>query len=181
MAIQLFELCGADPARRFSPYCWRSHLALAHKGLTIETIPWRFTDRAAIGAHGAQKVPVMLDNGRAIVDSWVIAEYLEDTYPDRPSLFGGMKLEAVTADRAERVKGFRDSLMPLRIALRSAPFLHGDKPGYADMIVFGGFQWARCVSAFPLLTQDDAVYAWRERMLDAYGGIARAAPAYAEA
>jgi glutathione S-transferase len=49
------------------------------------------------------------------------------------------------------------------------------------MIVFGGFQWARCVSAFPLLTQDDAVYAWRERMLDSYGGIARAAPAYAEA
>jgi glutathione S-transferase len=92
-----------------------------------------------------------------------------------------MKLEAVTADRAERVKGFRDSLMPLRIALRSAPFLHGRAPGYADMIVFGGFQWARCVSAFPLLTQDDAVYAWRERMLDSYGGIARAAPAYAEA
>ena len=59
MAIQLFELCGADPARRFSPYCWRSRLALAHKGLAVETIPWRFTDRAAIGAHGAQKVPVM--------------------------------------------------------------------------------------------------------------------------
>jgi glutathione S-transferase len=100
--------------------------------------------------------------------------------PDREKRFG-MKLESVTADRADRVKGFRDSLMPLRIALRSAPFLHGDKPGYADMIVFGGFQWARGVSAFPLLTQDDAVYAWRERMLDAYGGIARAAPAYAEA
>jgi glutathione S-transferase len=232
MAIQLFELCGADPARRFSPYCWRSRLALAHKGLAVETISWRFTEKDAIGAHGAQKVPVMLDNGRTIIDSWVIAEYLEDTYPDRPSLFGGtgghalarfinawgdavlhagiarlvvsdivqhlapedaayfvpdrekrfgMKLEAVTADRAERVKGFRDSLMPLRIALRSAPFLHGDTPGYADMIVFGGFQWARCVSAFPLLTQDDAVYAWRERMLDAYGGIARAAPGYAEA
>ncbi|MFN7307750.1 MAG: glutathione S-transferase family protein, partial [Acetobacteraceae bacterium] len=89
MAIQLFELCGADPARRFSPYCWRSRLALAHKGLAVETIPWRFTEKAAIGAHGAQKVPVMLDNGRAIIDSWAIAEYLEGTYPDRPSLFGG--------------------------------------------------------------------------------------------
>jgi glutathione S-transferase len=100
--------------------------------------------------------------------------------PDREKRFG-MKLEAVTADRAERVKGFRDSLMPLRIALRSAPFLHGDAPGYADMIVFGGFQWARCVSAFPLLAQDDSVHAWRERMLDAYGGIARATPAFAEA
>ena len=26
---------------------------------------------------------------RAVVDSWTIANYLEDTYPDRPSLFGG--------------------------------------------------------------------------------------------
>ena len=74
MAIQLFELCGADPARRFSPYCWRSRLALAHKGLAVETISWRFTEKDAIGAHGAQKVPVMLDNGRTIIDSWVIAE-----------------------------------------------------------------------------------------------------------
>ncbi|MFM7689412.1 MAG: glutathione S-transferase family protein, partial [Alphaproteobacteria bacterium] len=32
-----------------------------------------------------------------------------------------------------------------------------------------------------LLAEDDAVYAWRERMLDAYGGIARAAPAFADA
>ena len=54
MAIQLFELGGADPARRFSPYCWRSRLALAHKGLAVETIPWRFTEKDAIGAHGAQ-------------------------------------------------------------------------------------------------------------------------------
>jgi hypothetical protein len=34
-------------------------------------------------------VPVLLDGDRAVVDSWTIANYLEDTYPERPSLFGG--------------------------------------------------------------------------------------------
>ena len=40
MTLKLFELVGADPTRPFSPYCWRTRMALAHKGLTAETIPW---------------------------------------------------------------------------------------------------------------------------------------------
>jgi len=32
---------------------------------------------------------VIEDGDRVIGDSWAIANYLEDTYPDRPSLFGG--------------------------------------------------------------------------------------------
>ncbi|HEY0236773.1 MAG TPA: glutathione S-transferase family protein, partial [Afipia sp.] len=28
MTRQLFELCGSDPARVFSPYCWRIRMAL---------------------------------------------------------------------------------------------------------------------------------------------------------
>jgi hypothetical protein len=39
---------------------------------------------------------------------------------------------------------------------------------YADYIMFGAFQWARVVSPFKLLTEDDPVYAWRERLLDAF-------------
>jgi len=232
MAITLYDLCGADPARRFSPYCWRTRLALAQKGLATETIPWRFTDRDALARHGAEKVPVILDGGRAVADSWTIAEYLEDTYPDRPSLFGGpggralarflngwadavmlggiarlivsdipallapedaayfvasrekrfgMPLAAVTADRDTRVLAFRESLVPLRLSLRHTPFLHGDAPGYGDAIAFGPLQWARCCSPFPLLLPDDPLHGWRERMLDAHGGIARAAPAFAGA
>ena len=33
-------------------------------------------------------MPVIRDGERVIHDSWVIAEHLEDTYPQRPSLFG---------------------------------------------------------------------------------------------
>ena len=32
---------------------------------------------------------MLLDDDKAVVDSWVIANYLEDTYPEQPSLFGG--------------------------------------------------------------------------------------------
>jgi glutathione S-transferase len=112
MAIQLFELCGAGSGAAFQPYCWRSRLALAHKGLAVETIPWRFTEKAAIGAHEAQKVPVMLDNGRAIIDSWVIAEYLEDTYPERPSLFGGAGGQAL----ARFINAWGDAVLHAGIA-----------------------------------------------------------------
>src|SRR3954469_13150275 len=89
MALKLFELVGTDETRPFSPYCWRTRMALAHKGLGAESIPWRFTEKDAIRPHQSEKVPVLLDDDKAVVDSWVIANYLEDSYPDRPSLFGG--------------------------------------------------------------------------------------------
>ena len=89
MSLKLFELVGTDASRPFSPYCWRTRMALAHKGLSAETIPWCFTDKQAIAPHGSEKVPVLLDGDTAVVDSWTIANYLEDSYPDRPSLFGG--------------------------------------------------------------------------------------------
>src|ERR1700676_1642359 len=89
MALKLFERVGTDEARPFSPFCWRTRMALAHKGFGAESIPWRFTEKEAISQHKSEKVPVLLDGDKAVVDSWVIANYLEDTYPDRPSLFGG--------------------------------------------------------------------------------------------
>ena len=89
MTLRLFELVGTDKSRPFSPFCWRTRMALAHKGLSAETIPWCFTEKDAIAPHGSEKVPVLLDGDTSVVDSWTIANYLEDTYPDRPSLFGG--------------------------------------------------------------------------------------------
>ncbi len=65
----LYDLAAADPDRRFSPYCWRIKLALAHKGLAVETLPWRFTDRDAIAMSGQDKVPVLVDGGRVVCDS----------------------------------------------------------------------------------------------------------------
>jgi glutathione S-transferase len=89
MAIIMHDLAGADPALRFSPYCWRTRMALAHKCLVVETIPWRFTEKAALAFSGQGRVPVIRDGDRVVSDSWAIAEYLEASYPDRPSIFGG--------------------------------------------------------------------------------------------
>jgi glutathione S-transferase len=88
MSIILYDLAGADPDLRFSPYCWRTRFALAHKGLPVETIPWRFTDREVIAFSGQAKVPVIRDDANVVFDSWAIAEYLEQLVP-APTLFGG--------------------------------------------------------------------------------------------
>lgn len=64
-------------------------MALAHKQLTPECVPVPFTDKETIAFSGQDRVPVLLDDGKAISDSWNIACHLEERYPDRPSLFGG--------------------------------------------------------------------------------------------
>jgi len=89
MSLKLFELVGTEAARPFSPFCWRTRMALAHKGLSAETIPWCFTERDAIAPHNSEKVPVLIDGETSVADCWAIATYLEDRHPDRPSLFGG--------------------------------------------------------------------------------------------
>ncbi len=86
--LRLFDLAGADDDLRFSPNCWRTRLALAHKGLPVETVAWRFTEKDAIAKSGQGKVPVLVAGEKWLYESWDIAEYLEDTYPDRPALFG---------------------------------------------------------------------------------------------
>ncbi|HZT50556.1 MAG TPA: glutathione S-transferase N-terminal domain-containing protein, partial [Stellaceae bacterium] len=79
--LQLYDLAAAEPDRRFSPYCWRARMALAHKGLEVETIPWRFTEKERLAPTGQGRVPVLVDGERWVWDSWAIAEYLEDRYP----------------------------------------------------------------------------------------------------
>jgi glutathione S-transferase len=96
MTIKLYELAGAEDNRRFSPYCWRVRFALEHKQLEFETVACRFTDKHVIAFSGQDKVPVLVDGDEIVSDSWAIACYLEQTYPDRPSLFGGSAGQALS-------------------------------------------------------------------------------------
>lgn len=230
MAIQLYDLAGAESERRFSPYCWRIKMALAHKGLEVQTIPWRYSDKPKLVALANwERVPVILDRGKPVADSWAIANYLEGTYPDRPSLFGGavgvaaarfvnswadsilnaatsrvvlldilshleagdrayfresrekrfgMTLEAYAADRDRHLTAVRQALEPIRLTLAGQPFLGGAAPLYSDYIVFGTMQWARAISPVRLIEPSDPIEAWRERLLDAFNGLARNAPGY---
>ncbi|MDE1906025.1 MAG: glutathione S-transferase N-terminal domain-containing protein [Rhodospirillales bacterium] len=95
MTRQLYDLTAAD-GTRFSPYCWRVKLALAHKNLKYETIPWHFTEKEALAASGQEKVPVLQDGANIVSDSQIIADYLERTYPNEESLFGDAPARALT-------------------------------------------------------------------------------------
>ncbi len=90
----------------------------------------------------------------------------------------GCTLEEAHARRAGVLPRFRARLDPVRASLRAYPFLCGRMPAYADFIVFSHFQWARCVSPYRLLDEDDPVHRWRERMLDLFDGLARGEPGY---
>jgi glutathione S-transferase len=225
----LYELAGAED-RRFSPFCWRARMALAHKGLEAKFEPCGFGEiKAKVGFSGHDRVPVLQDGARAIPDSWAIARYLEDSYPDRPSLFGGtagmglarfvndwtdrtvhpalarlvtpdvydhvspedrdyfkksretrfaMSFEQMRSERPKHVPNWMTALAPLKATFEKQQFLTGEIAGYADYILFGAFQWARCTSPFQLLDPDDPIYAWRERMLNLFDGLARKADGY---
>jgi glutathione S-transferase len=96
MAIILYDLAGAEADRRFSPFCWRTKMALAHKELVVETIPWRFTEKDKLPQPNGGRVPVIVDGDRVVHDSSAIAAYLEERYADRPSLFGGQAGRGLT-------------------------------------------------------------------------------------
>ncbi|CAL8468105.1 g7644 [Coccomyxa elongata] len=232
--ISIYELEGG-PNQFFSPFCWAARFAVAHKGLPIETIRWKFKEGDKIAFSNQGLVPVIVDgnkDGKWVNDSWAIAKYLEETYPDRPSLFGGpqgeaaalfvqkwfqtggplgalfkivildiykaqtpdlqpwfretreakfgVKLEEFSVGEAG-VPDFQKALEPLRQLLAEYPYLGGkDGPSYADHFVAGMFMLAYAVSSVKLLEKDDVIYAWRERMMAAYGGIGKNAVGHPE-
>jgi glutathione S-transferase len=93
--LELWELGGRDDCR-FSTYSWRTRLALHHKGLAFTVHPVSVSDKAAIAFSGQDKVPILKQGDRVIFDSWAIALYLEQQFPERPSLFGGVVGETLT-------------------------------------------------------------------------------------
>jgi len=228
MALRLYEL-RILKERSLSPYVWRARLALAHKGLEADLVPIGYGEKHRLAFSGQDRVPVLVDGERAVSDSWNIASYLEEAYPDRPSLFGGPQgralslfvnrwadtvqnatlapllapdsydhvppadrpyfaesrharygrsIDELRADPAGKIARIREMLEPVRQTLARQPFLTGERPGYADYIVFGGFQWARTISRHVLLAPDDPVHAWRGRILGLFDGLAGRAAGY---
>ena len=97
----------------------------------------------------------------------------------KPWKLFGKALEIIVRNRDERLPRFQKLLNPLRTTLKKQDFVAGESPGFSDNIVFGAFQWARCISEFSLLNADDSVYYWREKMLNLHDGLAKNAVGYA--
>ena len=199
--ITLYDLV-FDRDLRPSPFCWRTKLAMKHKGLAWRDEPMGFIEK--------QKI--------AFADSTTIALHLEDTYPDRPlfpndpakayarfvngwadTAINPLLFQLVIGDLVETVRpqdrayivesrgkrlgttdfaafqrnarekgpaALRAALEPARRVLKEQPFLSGSTPAYADHILYGSLLWPHTISPdYELLDKDDAVYAWRDRML----------------
>jgi glutathione S-transferase len=85
----------------------------------------------------------------------------------------GLSLEQMTERRPEYVQALDTALIPLRVCLRRQSWVAGRAPAYADYSIFGVFQWARVISPEDLLTTEDPVFEWREKMLDQFDGLGR--------
>ncbi|MQW47391.1 glutathione S-transferase family protein [Sinorhizobium meliloti] len=222
MTRKLYALSGTDTSRPFSPHVWKTKLSLAHKGLTFDIAPVGFTEIPRLEQGATKIVPLLRDGEKLVSDSFDIALYLEEAYPDRPPLLSGEGGKAMArfvegwsqttlhpaigriaimdihdsldpidrayfrASREERfgrpleavaeagrgdLETFSAKLEPIRHMLKFQPFLGGDRPLFADYIVFGALQWARIVSPHRLLAAGDVVTDWFERCLDLHDGL----------
>ena len=66
----------------------RVALALAHKGLKVESVWVPFGERTEVRkVSGQDLVPVLVDDGKVVIDSMEIVRYLEERFPDTPRLY----------------------------------------------------------------------------------------------
>ena len=135
------------------PYCARVRIVLAEKDVEFEVVEIDLSDRPRwlYEKNATGRVPVLEEDGRAIPESVVIMEFLEERFPEPPLL------PADAADRAlARLRIFRDdeltdpyyalrrgdegaateldaALGRLDAALAERPYLGGSEYGLADI------------------------------------------------
>jgi glutathione S-transferase len=105
-----------------SPFCHKVKIVMAEKNLTYETVEVPRTDkRELIQISGQEAVPVLVDDGKVIVDSTFISKYLEETYPEPriyPQKEADLGLALMIEDWADEVfcatrrQAFFESLKP---------------------------------------------------------------------
>ncbi|KAL0095699.1 hypothetical protein J3Q64DRAFT_1711331 [Phycomyces blakesleeanus] len=96
-SIKLYDL----PLRNFEGKCWsyntlKARVSLNIKGIPFDTVWVPFSQISTVipkltKSTKTPTVPIIVDTSKNFViqDSWKIAQYLEATYPDAPSLFHG--------------------------------------------------------------------------------------------
>ncbi|MCR9178065.1 MAG: glutathione S-transferase family protein [Alphaproteobacteria bacterium] len=160
MTIILYDLCGKN-GKRFSPFGWRTRMALAHKGLEHHVELVKFTEKSKVEFSGQKLVPVLKDEDNVVSDSFAIAEYLEDAYPDRPSLFGSSEGRGM----AKAINNFVD----MTIMVHMGNMIVADVSGHVDpacLDYFTSSREARFGKPLPEVQvgRDDRVVAFRKTL-----------------
>ena len=83
--ITFYDLQHASGATT-SPFVWATKYALKHKGFDLDVVDGGFTGIMDRTGGRSERLPAIVDDGHWVLDSWAIAEYLDQTYPDRPTL-----------------------------------------------------------------------------------------------
>lgn len=91
--IKLYDL-NLEAGCTISPFTWAHKYALAHKQLDVEIVPGGFTSLKERTGGKSDYHPCIQDGDEWVLESFksgefIVADYLEKTYPDRPSLFRG--------------------------------------------------------------------------------------------
>jgi RNA polymerase-associated protein len=136
------------------PYCARTRIVLAEKGVPYETVVVDLSDRPAwLLEHNPPdgRVPVLEEDGWVLPESAVVDEFLDERFPEPPLMpvdpaeraaarlvvfrfddlgkpyYALRRRESGAAERLERALAGIDTL------LRAAPFLTGRAFGLADI------------------------------------------------
>ena len=83
--ITLYDLQLASGCT-ISPFVWATKYAIAHKGFELDIVPGGFTGIMERTGGKTERLPAIVDDGEWVLDSWIIAEYLDAQYPARPTL-----------------------------------------------------------------------------------------------
>jgi glutathione S-transferase len=94
-SITLYDLQLASGCT-ISPFVWATKYAVAHKGFDLDIVPGGFTGIMERTGGKTERLPAIVDEGRWVLDSWGIVEYLDETYPDRPLLVPHQSVAVLT-------------------------------------------------------------------------------------
>ena len=93
--ITLYDLQVSTGAT-ISPFVWATKFAVAHKGFDLDIVEGGFTGILERTGGKTERLPAIVDDGKWVLDSWGIVEYLDATYPDRPMLIPHESTAALT-------------------------------------------------------------------------------------
>ncbi|KAK8488827.1 hypothetical protein V6N13_000927 [Hibiscus sabdariffa] len=156
----------ADEVKLFgmwaSPYSRRVQLALKLKGIPYEYIEEDLSNKSSLllkynPVH--QKIPVLVHNGKSILESLVILEYIDETWRNNPVLLPqdpyersmarfwakfidekilitARKVSFTTGKEQEQaIEELTEQLKLLENELKEKPYFAGEAIGYLDIVV----------------------------------------------
>lgn len=179
MAIRLFQ-------SQTSMFCEKIRIVLAMKNVPYEVVDVKKDDRKSLIEYsGQRKVPVMDFDGQRIIDSTLIANFLEERFPE-PNVYPQdesekglclmledwadevLNLAILGLRRAENAEARKEAERKLEVHIRSLDrFFSGrgfvfDRMTMADIAIFTQLHYLYTVIQYEIPGSYRRVHAWME-------------------